>query len=311
MRFKSFSQINLTHFLIIFTTLLFLGRAYQAFFWDLPLRSFFWDESLLKAPVELLTNMTWREYVTSPLIEKFTIAISFVMGATLLIAAINNLTFIFSKDKKWYYNKLNLAAFVVLFCISLLSAKDKFWRMGQLIEYSIQFGSPLAVYYLIKLNEQIDSKLLAYLKIISGFTFIGHGLYALGFYPVPGYFIDMTINILGTTEDQSIIILYLAGILDIIFAIAIFLPKIEKYALCYGVFWGFATAIARLWANFYTDFMFNSFSQWTFEVLVRLPHGAVPLFLLIYLLKSNKRKISAANERSKTTSTKIELSPSA
>ena len=57
-------------------------------------------------------------------------------------------------------------------------------------------------------------------------VFIAHGLYAVGYYPIPGYFLGMVIDILGLTEQGARNFLLIAGILDFIGAFLIFLPKI-------------------------------------------------------------------------------------
>ena len=44
---------------------LFLVRAWQGLFWDLPLRAFFWDQNLLEGVVTTLTKDSWQNYVTN------------------------------------------------------------------------------------------------------------------------------------------------------------------------------------------------------------------------------------------------------
>ena len=91
--------------------------------------------------------------------------------------------------------------------------------------------------------------------------------------------------------------LKIAGILDFVVAIAIFIPRISYVALVYAFVWGGLTAIARLVGHFHIAFLWNSFSQWTWEMLIRLPHGLIPLFVMIadrpnlsYLKKLSFRK---------------------
>lgn len=43
----------------------FLGRAYQLYFFGAPFRAILWDESLLTPIVEGLSNYSWQEYATS------------------------------------------------------------------------------------------------------------------------------------------------------------------------------------------------------------------------------------------------------
>ena len=87
-----------------------------------------------------------------------------------------------------------------------------------------------------------------------GITFLSHGLYAFGFYPVPGNFIDMTISIFGISETEARTFLWIAGIIDVLILPLLFVNKMLKIVVIYSVFWGFLTALARVFANFSIDF---------------------------------------------------------
>ena len=50
--------------LTLCTVLIFVGRAYQYYFFDAPLRVLLWDESLLSSLVERLSGRSWSEVVT-------------------------------------------------------------------------------------------------------------------------------------------------------------------------------------------------------------------------------------------------------
>jgi hypothetical protein len=90
-------------------------------------------------------------------------------------------------------------------------------------------------------------------------------------------------NILGVGEEGARLFLKIAGYLDFITAFLIFMPsnKVRNLALIYMTFWGIATAIARIWANFYWDFYVESLHQYGFETVLRLVHGGLP-FCLFY-----------------------------
>ena len=129
-----------------------------------------------------------------------------------------------------------------------------------------------------------------YFKIAIAFTFSAHGLYAIGFYPQPGVFVDMLINILHLSETTAKTFLVVAGILDFVLAIGIFIPRIAQYFLIYAAVWGGLTALARVWANFYLAFPIDSLHQNLHETLYRLPHMLIPLAVLyiLYPLQKNK-----------------------
>ncbi|TCI85301.1 hypothetical protein [Tenacibaculum sp. M341] len=269
---KKFNLIRIAVFLI------FIGRAWQHLFWDAPYRTFFWDESLLKPFIENWFDMSWTTYATSPKTDSFVQGVIKGKGILYLLAAISTLL-ITKVNKKIFQIPIFLGG-VSLIILSVLLTKEKFYHIAQFFEHSIQFGTPFLFLYFLKDNYN-KAKALLILKVLVAITFFSHGLYAFGAYPVPGKFVDMVIQIFGCSESFAITFLYIAGIIDFILAVVIFIPKIDKYAIIYAIIWGLLTAFARIVANFYIDFPLQSLHQNLHQVLYRLPHGLVPLFVLI------------------------------
>ena len=156
-------------------------------------------------------------------------------------------------------------------------------------ELFIQFAAPLILFLNLKLELIESNKVINGLKIAIACTFIAHGLFAMGLIYLPGYFVDMTIQILGVNEPQATRFLFVVGLLDIVMSILIFIPKISKYALVYMMIWGFATAFARFAAGFNQNFLSMSFHNNTFLVIYRLSHGLLPLLVLIIEEKLKKQ----------------------
>ncbi|WP_299256787.1 hypothetical protein [uncultured Aquimarina sp.] len=267
--------------------LIFIGRAWQHLFWDAPYRSFFWDESLLRPIIEGIFNTSWQEYATSDRTDQMIQNGIKINGFLYLIAAISTLV-IKKTTVRWFRIPIFLGG-CSLIILTILLTKEKFYHTAQFFEHSIQFGLPFILLYSYSKKSHYKS-LIFILKILIAFTFFSHGLYAFGFYPVPGKFIDMTIQIFGFTEATAISFLYVVGILDFILAILIFIPKVQIYGLWYALLWGLLTAMARIVANFYWDFPLQSIHQNLHEVLYRIPHGLTPL-LVILLLKNSIYKI--------------------
>ncbi|KAA1247029.1 DoxX-like family protein [Aquimarina sp. RZ0] len=263
--------------------LIFIGRAYQHLFWDAPYRSFFWDESLLTPVVENLLNVSWQEYATSISTDRFIQNGIRIHGVLYLIAALCSLG-IRKNLAKWFRIPIFLGG-CSLVLLSILLTKEKFYHVAQFFEHSIQFGLPFILLYTYR-EHYNQTLLITTSKILIALTFFSHGLYAFGFYPIPGKFIDMVIQIFGCTESTAVIFLYIAGILDFVVAVFIFIPKTQKYTLWYAVFWGLLTALARIVANFYWDFPIQSIHQNLHEVLYRLSHGVVPLIVLYFQERS-------------------------
>ncbi|WP_421897736.1 hypothetical protein [Marinoscillum sp.] len=260
----------------------FAGRAWQHIVWDAPFRTLLWDESLLSGIIPALTGMTWNEYATSPIVDGAINDLKLFIG--IIYATLALFSLIAHKQTMRKFRGLLLVGSGLLFSLSLLYFKEKFYQIGQLMEYSIQFGSPLFLYYALKSSAN-EKRLLPWMKVAIAITFTCHGLYALGYYPQPGHFVSMTLRILSVDETTARLLLKSFGWADVALSILIFIPKTDRWALLYAAVWGFATAAARIWANIHFDFLLPTLNQWTFETVMRLPHGIVPL-LLIYPLQA-------------------------
>ncbi len=269
----------------------FIGRAYQLYFFGAPFRAILWDESLLTPIVEGIFNTTWYDYATSPRVNQwidgFTKAGSFLFLAAAIISL--------------FWNKINIQklkrtivglALLLFFIIGICMVKDRNYEFLKLFELFIQFVAPLLLFFEKKLSFVDQKKIVIGIKIAIACTFIAHGLFAIGLYHLPGYFIDMTIKIIGVKQAQAETFLYVAGVLDIIMSILIFIPKLSKYALVYMIFWGLTTAFARFASGYNPNFLSMSFHNYSFLVIYRLSHGLVPLIVLFMEEKLKKQRIN-------------------
>lgn len=259
---------------------LLFGRAWQHLFWDAPFRAFFWDEGLLKGTVEGFFGVAWGDYVTSTSGDA---AIQGAIKATGVLYLLVGILVIYIRPTMKKIGAISLwlvsASLVVL---AFLYCKEKFFHTGQFFEYASQFASPVFLYFVLfrKVNIRHFSVTV---KIAIALTFICHGLYAYGYYPRPGNYVDMTLNILPISEPAAHTLLKIMGILDFIAAAALFIPKVQVPALIYTFVWATLTALARMLAHIDFNMFWASLHQWTFEVLIRVPHAALPLVLLIIL----------------------------
>jgi hypothetical protein len=260
---------------------IFVGRAYQFIFFNAPFRSFLWDESLLRPILEGLFNTPWRDYVTSLTADKWIQNSVILNGVIYGIAAIA-VIFLSKENRKYLKYPIAIGGFLLV-VLSFLSAKEKFYHYGQFFEHAIQFGIP---FLLLMANKGLSrDKIILTSKILIALTFTAHGLYALGYYPIPGYFIDMTINTLYVTEDIAVLILKIAGVMDIVLSIGIFLPKVAKYFLIYACVWGVSTALARVVSTINMEFLSHTLHQSIYLVVYRLSHGILPLMIALMLQK--------------------------
>lgn len=259
-----------------------IGRGWQFLRWDAPLRTLFWDQYLMEPVVTFLTGWDWQTYATNLNVDQTIVYLQQGVGWLFLLMGVASL--MITTRSKWLRYGLYVAS-GFLFLTSLLYWKEQAFAIGQILELTIQWATPLFLAWHID-KEMISEKLLLVMKVAVAATFVGHGLYAFGYYPVPGNFVQMMITVFGLSETVAINLLKAAGILDFALSIAIFLPwrSIVKMALAYAVLWGFFTALARIVSNFYWAIPFQSIEQWAHETVFRLPHALIPLIILVIVI---------------------------
>ncbi len=279
-------QRNILILLQIATATVFLGRAWQHLFWDAPYRTLLWDEGWMKGIVELLFGMPWEEYITSMSVDKGIQSMIKGTGVFYLICAL--IALFVERLPKWT-SKVLLMGAASLLILAALYCKEKFFSVGQFLEYSLQVGSPLFLYAVVR--QQLEWKrLLLYMKVALALTFVCHGLYAVNYYPLPGIFVEMMLNTLGASEATTYTLLNIAGVLDFVISIMIFLPfKYAQPAVLYAALWGLATALARIVSFFDFEYVGESLHQWMHEMMYRFPHFLIPL--AIWLLMRGLRGV--------------------
>lgn len=277
------------------TAALFLGRAWQHLRWDAPYRTLLWDESLMKGFVESVLGMSWSDYVTSPALDEGIQIFIKIVGGYLVLAAISVfLLQLLPRLAKWIIRIGGL----ILLLVSYLYFREHFQQAGLFIEYTLQWSTPFLLLYALGTDRW--SKRWQFLAALAvALTFIGHGLYAIGWYPRPGHFVQMTLNITGLSEASCVFFLQIAGVLDFLAAIGIFVPwhRMRLISAAYMVGWGAATAAARLWANWIPGFELNTLEQWAHEVIYRFPHFLLPLLLFFAWYQAWQQRAIKTSER--------------
>lgn len=256
----------------------FLGRAWHHLFWDAPYRTLFWDEELLEPLIENIFNISWSTYVTADSTDLWIQNCVFYTGILYVLGAISVLFY--------EHYRLKIMKYIILFggvnlvFLSFLLTKEKFYHFAQFFEHGIQFSLPFIFVYTFGERFKIKN-LVFFVKILVAIVFVSHGLYAIGYYPVPGNFIDMVMSILSVSESSARTFLSIAGFLDFLVAFCIFVPKTTQVALWYAFTWGTLTALARVVSGFQFNFPWQSIHQEMYETVYRFAHGLLPLFLLI------------------------------
>lgn len=269
-----------------------LGRGLQHLFWDAPYRALLWDQALLEKPLSWL-GIYWQSFVENlgaeTVISQFSIALGiFAISTGLFSVAVLIRDNTPQKALNVLFVLLKIAtAWLIL--LAFLYSKSTGYRVGQFIEYASQFLSPIALVWLLQGKMRHLEK---FFPLAISLTFLGHGLYAIGYYPQPGHFIDMTIAILGTSEQMARNLLRVAGALDILAAILIFLPRAKVPVLYFCIAWGTVTAFARVAAGLDFSQLWNSIFYYLPSTIYRLPHGLIPLAYLFFL--SHKKPAASA-----------------
>ena len=63
---------------------------------------------------------------------------------------------------------------------------------------------------------------------------------------------------------------------------------VYRTSLWYCVLWGSITAFARIVGTYYAGMPFQSLHEGLYEVIYRLPHAILPLYLLLFDVKKEK-----------------------
>ncbi len=269
--------------LLVTTVLLFLGQAWQHWRWDVPFRALMWNQTLMQPLIESFTALSWSDYVTSGQADTWVQGITLAVSLFYLVAAIATGLL---RRLPHFATAFLIAGSVALLSLALLYTLDRFFYAGMFLEYTIMWTTPLFLLLLIRKDQRVPPRLIWLMKGAVAFTFIGHGLFALGFYPVPVHFVEMTLNILPITESAALTFLFVAGMLDLLVGIGVFIPRIDRPALFYAAIWGLLTGLARLWSYFDISYMVTTLDAWLFESLIRLPHAVIPLVLFVILTRA-------------------------
>ncbi|MEZ6088663.1 MAG: hypothetical protein R3C05_11680 [Pirellulaceae bacterium] len=130
---------------------------------------------------------------------------------------------------------------VILSYAKFLSAQR---QLPMFVEHGGQMLMPVVLVSALALGVRHRATIiLAIIAFVT--TFAGHGSYAIGLWPTPATFYAMTSVILHVEYETAQTFLRIAGMLDFIVCVGLFIPPIRRYCAMYAVAWGFLTAVAR------------------------------------------------------------------
>lgn len=255
-----------------------LGRAYQHFFFRPPYTELFWDEGLMK-PLLSFLGQDWDAFLSGDFATIFQYSSGFILLLGLLLL-------LFPKKQITRFRYVLFLCGLVLSFVALALFKGNFYRLGQLFEYSAQVGCVFLLFYWLGSSNPKKSRFLLATRIIVALTFLCHGLYALGYYPVPYTFSMMVWETFPfLSESDTKLFLFIFGLMDVIAILFILYPRwrrLYRIALWYCFVWGSITAMARIVGTYYSEMPLESIHAGLYEVVYRLPHAVLPLYLILF-----------------------------
>lgn len=251
------------------------ARGWLTMRWDSPIRSVAWNEDWWARPLESIAGISWEKIAleSDPILSR----IFDVVGLFLLLAAI----------LLWFLRGRTLGILLVTATLILLLDSLGRWiasghQFGMAIEHALQIFAPIALLRLPGSPASSHRWVMAVL-IASAMTFAGHGFHAAGLHPVPLSYQTMTMKLLSVGRENAILLLSLAGWLDLLVAATVFVPRLRKISLAYMAAWGGLTALARIVSHLGLELPLYGLDPWLAETLVRTPHWLFPILALFLL----------------------------
>lgn len=281
--------------------LLLLGRAWQHLRYDTPLTALLWSPALLEGVVRDGLGLPWHAWAASERVKAGITAVEHGQGAVYGIGALVALLPLAGRAWLRVQTALLVASSLGLCGLALLYYLDHKRQLAQLLELGIQCSLPLLLALMLRERGRVKAAHQRWLRVAIAATFAGHGLYAAGYYEVPGGFVTMVMRSLGVAEPVARGLLFGAGCLD--FAVALGVLAGARWrglywaALAYAALWGTLTALARVWSYFRWDMALERLAQWLHEAALRLPHGLVPLFVLLVVIRQARELPALRSEK--------------
>ncbi len=263
-----------------------LARGWLTWRWDSPVRGLVWKEGWWAEVLERHTDLTWAEFARVS--DQWITTLEMVLGILLIVSAVvpwlpRNSTSL--SRLRW----LLLPATLVLALDAFARWVGANYDLGMGMEHSLQILAPLAFFIARGKAPDVDGW-IRLVSIGAVLTFAGHGLYALGFHPVPLSYQAMTMKLLGCGQETALVFLKIFGWLDFLAIVCVSIRFFRLAGLGYMIVWGAATALARVAAYGSAD----GLDPWLAETLVRTPHWLLPAIALPLVLQ--RREARAAVE---------------
>ena len=255
--------------------LCFAGWTWIHFYWEGPYGILLWQDSTYELANRF--GISWDEFVGSGAndgwLQKWLARVTWLyLGCAILTLTVGK--------RSWVQMAALLGGSGMLVVLSYAKYVASQRQLPMLVEQGGQVLIPVTLVFAVALG--VRHRVTVVTAIIAVvMTFIGHGCYAVGLWPTPPTFYAMTSVILGVEYETAKLFLSLAGAMDFLVCIGIFVPWVRRGCACYAVLWGTLTAIARPVSGMSWDLNYFGADQFLQEAVVRAPHFLIPLYLFL------------------------------
>ena len=259
------------------TFLCLIGWTWVHFYWESPYGILLWQESTFTLAGRL--GISWDEFVGSGandgVVQKWMTQAGWLFLACAVLA-------ITARRKA----QIQMGGLIAGSLLLILLAYARFLKSQRELPMFVEHGGQILIPVLLVMALSLGVRhrvtvMTAMVALIA--TFAGHGCYAVGFdpWPVPDNFLNMTSDILRVENETARIILLVAGILDFVVCIGIWVPALRCACALYAGVWGLLTALARPVAGMSSDLNYWGADLFLHEVVLRAPHFLIPLYLFL------------------------------
>ncbi len=252
-------------------TCCFFGWAWQHLVWSVPYGEVLWNPDYFGWLADA-NGVSWEAYVAEVATDTRIRLATRLLGTVYLCLA---LLAVMVPPGRWWGQALLAIGALLLGVIAFAKYVNAGHAAAMLVEYGGQVLSPLVLALALRCGAR--AKWPVGIAVL-GFccTFIGHGVYALGLVTTPGHYYGMVHTITGLGAEGATTFLLVAGILDVVVCVGLLIPRLRAPCLIYAALWGLATALARP--------LSGGILESAHEAVLRAPHFALPLYLLVVLL---------------------------
>ncbi|MEC8825242.1 MAG: hypothetical protein VXX36_05605 [Verrucomicrobiota bacterium] len=267
----------------------FTGWAWVHFYWEAPYGAILWQDDTYSLLGRF--GISWEEFVGTGAGDGWVQKWSGRIGWLYLACAILTLT---ARKKSRIQMAGLLGGSVLLIILSYAKFLKAQGQLPMFVEHGGQMLIPVLLVLALVLGVRHRATVIATIAAFIA-TFAGHGCYAVGLWPTPSTFYAMTTVILNFDFQATKIFLLVAGILDFIICIGLFIPVLRCASAIYGFAWGLLTALARPVAGMSLSLNYWGADQFLHEAVLRAPHFLIPLYLFLLWKKPASAPAAEAN----------------